>query len=77
VRLASAAVLALGLAAPALAAPPEVSVDPRFELLGVVQRLAGASREGADTAAYVRAIDRRFAPFKGHPAVALYRGMAS
>jgi hypothetical protein len=71
------AVLALALAAPAGAAPADVSVDPRFELLGVVQQLAGLGREGADTAAYRKAIDLRFGKYREHPAVALYRDMAS
>jgi hypothetical protein len=77
VTLAGAALLALALAAPAGAAPVEIAVDPRFELLGVVQQLAGLAREGADTAAYRKAIDLRFARFRGHPAVELYRDMAS
>ena len=70
------ALLALGLAAPAASAL-DVSVDPRFELLGVVQQLAGAARAGEETAAYRKQIDRRFAAFKSHPVVALYRDLAA
>ena len=49
----------------------DVEVDPRIELLGVVQRLAGRGGAGADEA-YTRELDGAFGRFKDHPAVKLY-----
>ncbi len=54
-----------------------VSVDARFELLGVVARLAGADSAAGATDAYRQRIDKRFASFRGHPAVALYKRLAA
>jgi hypothetical protein len=76
-RSAVAALLALGLAASAGAASFDVSVDPRFELLGVIEHLAGLDRADAQNAAYRESVDRRFAKFKDHPAVALYRNLGA
>ncbi|UPT75771.1 MAG: tetratricopeptide repeat protein [Elusimicrobiota bacterium] len=72
-----AAALALLLAAPSLAAPLDVSVDPRLELLGVVRLLAGAARDGDDVAPYRAAIEKRFSRLRSHPAVELYKGFAA
>lgn len=66
-----AAALALLLAAPAGASTLTVAVDPRIELLGVVQRLAGAGDPGREDS-YARDADAAFARFKRHPAVKLY-----
>lgn len=54
-----------------------VAVDARFELLGVVARLAGAEPEGTATDSYRQRIDKRFGPYRGHPAVALYKRLAA
>lgn len=70
------ALLAGLLALPAAAAPLEVAVDPRFELLGVVRRLVGAAPDVRDEG-YAKEVDARFAPWKDHPAVALVRELAS
>ena len=68
------AALALALTVPAAAAPAhDVSVDPRFELLGVVAQLAGLGRTGEASTAYLQRIEKRFASFRGHPAVELYK----
>lgn len=72
-RLAAAA-LALALVPPLSAAPLEVSVDPRFELFGVVRRLAGAA-PGVRDEAYAREVDVRFAKWKDHPAVSVMRDL--
>lgn len=70
--------LALLLAAPALGASTStvtVAVDPRIELLGVVQRLAGGGDQDRKDA-YARDADAAFGRFKGHPAVKLYQEIA-
>lgn len=54
-----------------------VAVDARFELLGVVARLAGAETAGAAADAYRQRIDKRFAPFRDHAAVRLYKQLAA
>lgn len=67
--------LAALLAVPLRAAPsfPEMRADPRFELLGMVQLLAGADRRYSafqrHDIPYQRAAQAHFAPFKRHPAV--------
>jgi len=75
------AILVLALAAfPAGARTPasfDVSVDPRFELLGVVQRLSGRARADDAAAGYRERVDGRFAAFREHAAVASYRELAS
>jgi hypothetical protein len=78
----SAARLAAGLLVPLLlcagaSAAPEIAVDPRLELLGVIQRLAGRETFSPEDAAYARAVDARFGPFRGHPAVRLYAELAA
>lgn len=75
------AILLLSLAAfPAGAQPPasfDVTVDPRFELLGVVQHLAGRARADAVSAGYRERIDARFGALRAHAAVDLYRDIVS
>lgn len=53
----------------------EVRVDRRVELLSIVHRLAGVSREyeRAPATPYVAAIDRTFKPFANHHAIAATR----
>lgn len=55
----------------------DLSVDPRFELLGVVRQLSGHGREDDGSAEYRRRVEKRFGAFRGHPAVALYADLAS
>ncbi len=74
---AAAALAALLLPAVLRAAPLEVSVDSRIELLAAVSYLAGTAREGADVAAYRAELEKRFGSLRGHPAVSLYRTLAS
>lgn len=57
--------------------PAQVSIDPRLELLGVVQRLAGRSVVAPDDVAYAREVDRYFGPWRDHPAVRLYAEIAA
>ena len=56
-----------------------VSVDPRIELLSVVQLLSGyvmgASLVNTDATTYRRDLDVYFAPFRGHRAVTLFAEM--
>ncbi|MGN6105353.1 MAG: DUF4932 domain-containing protein [Kofleriaceae bacterium] len=60
--------------APASGAQLEVRVDRRIELLSIVHRLAGSPEYRRSPAtAYVAAVDRAFAPFAKHPAVAATR----
>ena len=54
----------------------EVSVDPRIELLCVVQCLAGYEQLGTAGTAYRREVLERFAPWQSHPAVTLFARMA-
>lgn len=66
-------------AAARLDAPPspiEVSVDPRIELLTVVQCLAGDEQLGGAGLSYRREVLERFAPWRSHPAVTLFARMA-
>ena len=52
-------------------------VDPRIELLGVVQRLAGREAFPPEDAEYARLVDDRFGRWRGHPAVRLYAELAA
>jgi hypothetical protein len=54
----------------------EVSTDPRIELLGVVQALAGARGTGAAARPWSRALESRFGRWRGHAAVSAYRDCA-
>ena len=67
-----------GSPAPAVtpAAAIEVAVDPRIELLAVVQCLADDDQLNHLELAYRREILERFAPWRDHPAVTLYARMA-
>ena len=60
----------------ALPARIEVSVDPRVELLAVVECLAGYQQLGGGGLAYRREVLARFAPWRSHPAVTLFARMA-
>ncbi len=81
-----AAWLVPAAAAPARAGAPvdprdasariEVSVDPRIELLAVVQCLAGYEQLGGAGLSYRREALERFAPWRAHPAVTLFARMA-
>lgn len=55
----------------------DISVDPRFELLGVVQRLSGRARTDAAAAGYRDRIDKRFGALRDHAAVVLYRDLVA
>ena len=59
---------------PARRSGPEVRVDRRVEVMSILQRLVG-EREyvTAPHTAYVADVDRAFAPFANHPAVAATR----
>lgn len=63
-------------AATASAAPVDVAVDPRVELLAVVRQLAGRGAPQSATGDYAARVEARFARFRSHPAVALYRDLA-
>ncbi len=75
---AGALLLVLLLASTALPASAayDLTVDPRFELLGVVQQLAGGGDAG-DAPQYRQRATERFAAFREHPAVRLYADLAS
>jgi hypothetical protein len=62
--------------APTQATPVEISVDPRVELLAVVQSLAGYDQLGTGDLDYRREVLTRFAPWRAHPAVTLFARMA-
>jgi hypothetical protein len=51
----------------------EVEIDPRIELLGVVQYLAGLRRPGGGAPAEDPVLESRFARWRAHPVVGLYR----
>ncbi len=75
-----AVLVAVGAAAqPATPRCPEFRDDPRFELLAVVQMLAGGekSEDGfyLHDLPYVRAAESRFRPFAAHPVVARYKDL--
>jgi hypothetical protein len=72
----SAAFVLLALAAPAFAAEPTITTDPRVELLGVVQWLSGERPDLPADEFFAAEVKKRFAPFAGHPAVARYREAA-
>ncbi|MDE2509489.1 MAG: DUF4932 domain-containing protein [Elusimicrobia bacterium] len=76
----TAALLLLLLPSRAPAAPraakPAITTDPRVELLGVVQWLSGARPNLPADEAFAAAVNKSFAPFASHPAVALYRETA-
>ena len=55
----------------------DLAVDPRFELLGVVRQLAGLGQTDPRAGEYRERVEKRFAAFRGHPAVALYKDLAS
>ena len=59
-----------------LPARVDVSVDPRIELLTVVQCLAGYDQLGGADLDYRREVLERFAPWRSHPAVTLFARMA-
>lgn len=52
-----------------------VTVDPRIELMTIVQLLSGYEVLTRVDSAYRREVERRFAPFREHRAVQLYAGM--
>lgn len=66
-------------AIPPTAAPAqhiEVRVDPRVELAATMARLAGYEEyQGHGIPAYDRAVDAHFAAYRGHPAIAVMRGL--
>jgi len=70
------AVVAGGVRPPARPASVEVAVDPRIELLAVVQCLAGDDQVNHLALSYRRDVFAHFAPWRGHPAVTLYARMA-
>jgi len=61
---------------PVRAVTIEAAVDPRIELLAVVQCLAGDARLNDLDLDYGREVLARFAPWRGHPAVTLYARLA-
>jgi len=66
------------LAAPAFADELRAFVDPRVELVGVVQYLAGLHRDaGRPVSADFPDLEARFAPFRAHPAVKLFAASAA
>lgn len=68
------AALPAGAGAPAAF---DLTVDPRFELLGVVQQLSGRLPADAYAAEHRERVEKRFGAFRDHPAVALYRDLAA
>lgn len=54
-----------------------VAVDPRFELLGAVQRLAGLGESSEGIYPEPSLVRKRFAAFRSHPAVKAYAAAAS
>lgn len=75
-RILTAVLLALAAAAPAAASSAYAS-DPRIELLGVVQWLSGTRPDLPGDDSYRAAVEKAFAPFRGHPAVSRWRAGAS
>jgi len=67
---------AAGTARPGRPATIEVAVDPRIELLAVVQCLAGDAQLNHLALSYRRDVLARFGPWRDHPAVTLYARMA-
>jgi hypothetical protein len=63
-------------ASSARSVPLDVAVDPRIELLAVIQCLAGDDQLNALELSYRRDVRARFAPWRDHPAVTLCARMA-
>lgn len=77
-RAAALALAGLLCAGAASASTLVFETDPRIELLGAVQSLAGMRDARAPLpAAYGRELERRFGRFRGHEAVRLYRELAA
>jgi hypothetical protein len=74
-----AGLLALLLAAPCAAAPSTlaVSCDPRVDVLGVVQALAGWRKAEPRLPPSMADLEKTFAPHKDHPAVRRYKKTAA
>jgi len=73
-RLCPAAILLLTAASPLRPQSLPVRVDPRLELLGVVQLLAGNAPTATDLRFPYRArVEARFGGFREHPAVQMLR----
>ncbi|HKR02855.1 MAG TPA: DUF4932 domain-containing protein [Pyrinomonadaceae bacterium] len=53
----------------------KITVDPRIELLSVVQSLTDYFLINKDDTSYRRAVEKHFATFKNHPAVKLFSQM--
>jgi hypothetical protein len=53
----------------------KIAVDPRIELLSVVQAFSGYFLINKDDTPYRRNLDKYFAPYKSHPAVKLFAEM--
>lgn len=69
-----AAILPSTAVSKAASQPVTVRVDPRIELLAVVNRLAGRSEYNLTRVPrWAAAVDSHFAPFRDHPAVAMTR----
>lgn len=72
--------LAASLASAAPAAYPEAKTDPRFELFGVVQLLAGSEKRYSGfhrhDIPYTRSAESWFKPFVRHPVVEAYERLA-
>ncbi|MBI3552095.1 MAG: DUF4932 domain-containing protein [Elusimicrobia bacterium] len=64
-------------AAAELRPPFDFKVDPRIELLGVIDHLAGRSPRDPGLEEYAQRVERRFGALREHPAVMLYRDMVS
>ena len=71
--------LALAASSAAAGAPAalELSVDPRFELLGVVRHLSALSPAGGADEDYRGRVEKSFGSFREHPAVSLYKDLAA
>jgi hypothetical protein len=63
--------------APAAQPKHDIAVDPRFELMGVIRQLSGLAKAGEGDADYRRRIDARFAAFRAHPAVELFKDLCA
>jgi tetratricopeptide (TPR) repeat protein len=76
--LSLAAALLLALAAPAQSnSTAAARVDPRIELLGAVQYLAGRHLGGSDVPSYMKDVERAFSPYREAAAVRSYRALAA
>jgi hypothetical protein len=56
--------------------PPTISVDPRIELIGVIQYLSGYTLRTRGDFAYVHDVEEHFRDFNDHEAVTLFRDMS-